>query len=240
MASVKHDTLLHNVKALIEGLQPQVSDGEIAQIHAAIWPTYEHVRNGGNMAEIVELNRILEEMNGIVLRYKSIKHKMKQFNEMRERARAASPVGLSTRLAIIDMILYNDVWLSEKARLEGARNIESRARKQYAADEAFHNSDAQVAARADTHLRQEAKALDDATAAAGAAAGAAEAEERRNLAASMGDEVYADEMAGQIMAIKKLEASREKKWSKRKGGKKSHKRSNKKGGKKRSHRRRRH
>ena len=246
MSQAQHDALLHNVNALIEGLQPNASDARIASILAAIQPTYEHVASGSNTAEIAELSQILKDMNKILSKYRKVSSIIEQFDQMRASALAEShagiQVGISIRLAIIDMILYHDVWLAEQARLEGARNIEARARQQSAAEESYYRSPEQVAARADAHRRQQAKALHDAAAAAGAAAGAAEAEELRNLAASMGDEVYAAEMAGQIMAMKKFEASRGKKKGEKKGGKKSHKRSNKKGGKKshkkRSHRRR--
>ena len=121
MSDAQHVALSFHANALIEGLRPYETDEEIEQIINAIQPTYEHATHGSNMAEITELNRILEEMNGILAQLDvgsksaklttKVKKIHKEFNEMRERARHDVSENGIRRLAIIDMILYHSVWL---------------------------------------------------------------------------------------------------------------------------------
>lgn len=261
MSDARHVALSFNADALIDGLRPYANDDEeIEQIVNAIQPTYEHVIQGNNMAEITELNRILKEMNGILAQLdvgskpakltRKVKKIHKEFNEMRERARHDVSENGIRRLAIIDMILYHSVWLSEQAALECARNIEDRRRKQYDADYA-----AESAEMAYRDPRQAARDADAAAKKTLEDAAAKEAAERQAWVQMMGSDPNANGLAGQMMALRAYAVASQGKpakrkpstsdfpaftFTKRKGGKKSHKKGGKKSHKKRSHRRRRH
>ena len=233
MTQSQYERLFNATSALIEGLRPHATrdlTGEIAEIIAAIEPTYEYVRSGRNPSEIEELINLFDDMNKIASRYKTVETIMSRFGLIYD----AAPDN-SLRMILIKMILFHPLFAHEQDVKKYNIEKEQLAREAAEKRDAYDNSPEQVAQRMQDrveYLRRQAAA----SAADAAASAAAEEEEYRQSLIAL----YNEEIANRMIGAQKWEQKQLQRRS-AKGGKKSGKKSGKKGGKKshkKSHKRR--